>query len=133
GHMRAVVAEDPGYWWGWSQLSEWYRDHGTPVEYVEAAEAMVRLAPYDSVSLGCRGEARLRSGDRAGAKADFRQAIEYAPDYAFGGYTLFDMQLADRELHDAAKTLEHLQRHVGGDDVTARAVQLAVAHNDAAK
>lgn len=129
--MRALVSEDPAYWWGWNQLGEWYRQQGTPAQYQEAADAMVRLAPYDAVSLGFQGDARLRSGDRVGAKAALRQAITYAPDYAFGGFTLFDAQLADRELEEAARTLEHLQKHTGGDFVTARAVQLAVARHDA--
>jgi tetratricopeptide (TPR) repeat protein len=123
--LRAVVAAEADYYGSWQQLAEWYYQTGADAEYLEAADKMVQLAPSDAIAWGYRGDAKLRTGDRAGAKADFRRAIELKPDYSFAGLCLFDEQLADNELDEAAQTLELLRTHVGGEFVLAREVQLA--------
>src|SRR5690606_12819676 len=79
--MRAVLAEDPAYFWGWERLADWCRDYGTPKEYLEAANALVRLSPRDGIACGYQGEARMRTGDRAGAKQSYAKALELMPDY----------------------------------------------------
>jgi tetratricopeptide (TPR) repeat protein len=128
--MRQVLAEDPEYYWGWEQLAGWWRDAGTPEQYLEAARMLVRLAPQDPVSLGFLGEALLRSGNRGAGKDAFRRSFDLAPDYAFGGQALFDAHLADEELEDAAATLALLEARVGGAFVRARAVELAAKRGD---
>jgi tetratricopeptide (TPR) repeat protein len=128
--MRAVVAEDSEYYWGWEQLASWVRDRGTAAEYLEAAQMLVRLAPDDAMSLGYLGEAQLRSGNRAAGKTTYRRALELAPAYTFAGQALFDAQLDDEELDDAAQTLAILETHSAGPQVLARAVQLAVRRKD---
>src|SRR5262249_20926616 len=91
---------------------------------------LVRLEPDSAVPLGYRGEARLRSGDRAGAKEDFRRAVTLEPDYVFGLMQLFDMHLADAE-HDAAETtLQQLKAHAGDEFTCAREAQLSAARGD---
>lgn len=123
--LRAVVAAEPDFYGIWCQLADWYCQMGATAEYLEAAERMVQLAPSDALAWGYRGDAKLRTGDRAGAKADFRRAIELKPDYSFAGLSLFDEQLADNQLDEAAQTLELLRTQVGGEFVLAREVQLA--------
>lgn len=121
--MRAALDEDPSYYWGWTQLAEWYVNTGQHQNYLSAAQHMVRLNPQSPVPWGYRGEAKLFLGDRDGAKEDLQKAIDVGPDYAFAGMLLFDEQLAAGEMKEAKQTLKTLQQHVGGDYVTARRVQ----------
>ncbi len=104
----------------WLDLSWVYRSRQD-----QEGEIKVLIAPSDAIAWGYRGDAKLRTDDRAGAKADFRRAIELKPDYSFVGLCLFDEQLADNELDEAAQTLELLRTHVAGEFVLAREVQLA--------
>ena len=46
---------------GLAVTCEWARDHDTNENYLEAAEAMVRLAPENAAGAAYRGEARLRN------------------------------------------------------------------------
>ena len=128
--LRAVVALEPDYYGCWEQLADWYCQTGADAEYLEAADKMVQLAPSYAIAWGYRGDAKVRIGDRTGAKADLHRALELKPDYTFAGLCLFDEQLADKELDAAAQTLELLRTHVGGEFVLARAVQLAALQGD---
>jgi tetratricopeptide (TPR) repeat protein len=128
--MRMAVAEDPSYYWGWLQLARWYDAAGADADYVEASRMLTRLAPQEAYGFGLLGEAKLRAGDRSGAKAAFQRAIELAPEYAFAGMSLFDEQIEDNELDEAARTLEVLLQHANGEWVLARAVRLAVCQKD---
>lgn len=132
--MRETVALDPGYYWGWENLTRWYRNQGPPSEYLDASLNLIRLTPQNPTAYGYCGEARLRLGDRAAAKADFRRAVELAPDYVFGALCLFDEQLTDNELDDADQTLELLKKHDGREATHYREAQLAVRrkNNEAA-
>ncbi|HEY9668234.1 MAG TPA: tetratricopeptide repeat protein, partial [Coleofasciculaceae cyanobacterium] len=128
--LRAVVAQEPDYYDCWQQLADWYCQIESDAEYLEAAERMVQLAPSDAIAWGYRGEAKLRMGDRTAAKADFRHAIELKPDYGFAGLSLFDEQLEDNELNEAAQTLALMRTHAGSEFVKAREVQLAAKQGD---
>jgi tetratricopeptide (TPR) repeat protein len=123
--MRAAVAEDATYYWGWLNLADWYRASGSAADYLEAAEQLVRLAPHSPVPLGYRGEARLRAADRAGAQEDFRRAFELAPDYTFAGLQLVDLLLGDSAFDEAAKVLDGLRTRDCQEQVLLRDVQLA--------
>lgn len=124
--MRVVVAEEPNNYEGWSYLADWTRgDDNRKAEYLAAATELVRISPNFVISLGYLGEARLRNGDRAGAKEAFQRAFALSPDYDFAGVGLFDLQLADSEYEAAATTLNGLRQHVGGALVTLRAIELA--------
>src|SRR5262249_30747088 len=117
--MRAILVEDPNYFWGWRSLTDWYWENGAGAEYLEAANRFLELAPDNPAGFGNRGAAKLRTGDREGAKADFRRAMELAPDYGFAARSLFDEQLADKEYAAASGTLQVLREH--NDDVYTRA------------
>ncbi|HVE40685.1 MAG TPA: tetratricopeptide repeat protein [Planctomycetota bacterium] len=123
--MARTVEADPSYYWGWMQLADWYAEEGAKVEYLDAAKHLVRLSPENEVALGYLGDAKLRNGDRAGSKAEFRRAIDLEPDYSFGVLTLFDLHLEDAEFDAAAAVLALAKKHIGGPYVLAREVQLA--------
>jgi tetratricopeptide (TPR) repeat protein len=128
--MRPIVARYPDYFWGLLNLTEWLGTAGTTAEYLEAAEALAPLAPSDPVPLGYRGDARLRSGQRAPARDDFRRALELAPQYHYAAFQLFDIELEDEDIEAASRTLASLKAQTPGEHVTAREVQLAVARSD---
>jgi tetratricopeptide (TPR) repeat protein len=128
--MQALVAGEPGYYWGWQNLADWNSETGRQAAYLEAAAELVRLRPDHPSALARRGEARLQTGDREGGKEDLRQAQQLAPDYAFAGMALFDAHLADDELDEAGRCLAILQEHISDDFVLARQVQLAARRED---
>ena len=124
--MRQVVAESPAMFDAWSSLHQWSNEAKDAKGSLEAAEAMVRIAPQYEFSYGCLGEARRMNKDRAGAIEAFRRALELKPEYEFAGVLLFDLHLEANDLKSAAATLETLRKHVQTGYVLARAVQLAV-------
>jgi cellulose synthase operon protein C len=125
--MTAVVRADPGYYWGWMQLAEWHSEDGNKEGYLDAARHLVRLEPQNEAALGTLADAKLKSGDRAGAKADFRRSIELEPDFALGLMKLFDLHVEDKEIEKAGQVLALARKHIGGPFVVAREVQLAAA------
>lgn len=128
---RALVAEDPTYLWAWSNLADWYRARGETEPYLEAAGALVRLAPHRAVAFGYRGDARWRAGDRDGALEDFRRALDLDPTYGFAGIRLFDHYFAAGQYAQAGEVIDRLGQHAADDEfVTARAVRWAVHQED---
>ncbi len=130
--MQPVLAEDPDYYWGWLNQAEWASEVATPAEYLETAEALARLDDDDPVAAGYLGDARLRTGDRDGARAAFRRAFKRSPGHAYTALSLFDLELEDRRLDSAAEVLASLKEHHDGAFTLAREVQLAGARNDRA-
>ena len=91
--MRHVVLEqDPDYYWGWLNLTEWTGDAATPAEYLEAAEGLVRLAGNDPVAAGYRADARLRTGDRASGQGRIPPRLHLGADQDFNALRLFDLE-----------------------------------------
>jgi tetratricopeptide (TPR) repeat protein len=129
--MRPVVAENPDYSWGLRHLAEWTCDAGTPAEYLEAADAMVRNDPDDPVAWAYRGEARLKAEERGAARDDFRRAVELAPRYNFAAVLLFDLEFERGDLDAAGRVLEPFGARSTDEFVIAREVQLAAKLGDA--
>ncbi|MCS7020374.1 MAG: tetratricopeptide repeat protein [Gemmataceae bacterium] len=128
--MQALVAIEPTYLWGWRQLAEWYNATGQTALYLEATEELVRLQPEHPLHLALRGEARLKMQDRAGAKADLREALRLAPGFSQAAALLFDICLADDEIREARQALALLQEHLSGPESALRQLQLAVRLGD---
>jgi cellulose synthase operon protein C len=123
--MREVVAEEPYFYWGWSRLADWYSQLKKYPEYLQAAEALMRIEPQYEVSLGYYAEA-LQLNDRlVEAKEAYAHAYELNPRYEFGGLSLFDLALEQKDTALAAQTLETLEVFSAGPLVTARGIQLA--------
>jgi tetratricopeptide (TPR) repeat protein len=122
--MRVVLQDDPKYYWGWSQRADWCQATARWPEYLEAANQMCKLAPHTAQPLAYRGEARLRTGDRAGGMDDLRAALKLGPDNPVAAFLVFDEHLNEGSLDDAETALAHLRQFIAGDYTTARAVQL---------
>ncbi|MGE3409622.1 MAG: tetratricopeptide repeat protein [Pirellulales bacterium] len=104
--LKRLLQGDPDCYVAWGRLATWHEE-SDPAEYLAAAQQMARIDPRRPVSWGYLAEARLKNGDRAGAKRDFQRAIEIAPDYLFAESALFDLQLEDGEFDEAERTLQH--------------------------
>jgi tetratricopeptide (TPR) repeat protein len=129
--MQALVSVDPQYYWGWSQLAEWYNQTGKAEAYLEAAEELNKLRPDHPTPLTMRGEARLQTGDREAGKADLREALRLAPGYSPAAAILFDACMEDDELKDARTALSVLQEHMTGPEVLVKQLGFAVHTADA--
>lgn len=123
--MQALVSVDPEYYWGWSQLAEWYNQLGKSEAYLEAAKELIKLRPDHPTPLTMRGEARLQTGDREAGKADLREALRLAPGYSPAAAILFDACLEDDELKDARTALSVLQEHMTGPEVLVKQLGFA--------
>jgi tetratricopeptide (TPR) repeat protein len=123
--MRGALVENPGLYWAWRELAEWLWSEGAYQESLEAAQKMAWLDPLSAVPLVYVGDVKLRLGDRAGAKADFRRALELEPQYAYAGLSLFDCELEDDELTEAQKTLNRLRDHASPELMLMREARLA--------
>ena len=122
--IRAVLLDDPAFYGAWEKMCDWARDAKNHAAYAEAAQALVHLSPQYEVPYGYLGEARILNNDRAGAMEAFARSLELNPHYDFGGNWLFDLQIEDGKLDEAAKTLD-VMRHSENPYVIARRAILA--------
>ncbi len=123
--MQRVVRDEPGYYWGWQNLAEWYEALGRPADHLRASERLVELGPGNAWNYSHRGAARRATGDRAGAKADFAKGLELSPGFEFIAFNLFDMQLQDGEYDAAEATLARMAGAIHPKEVAYRRVLLA--------
>jgi tetratricopeptide (TPR) repeat protein len=128
--MQALVSVDPGYYWGWQQLAEWFHETGKPEPFLEAATEMTNLRPDHPTPLTMRGEAKIQNGDREGGKADLREALRLHPGYSPAAATLFDACLEDGEWKEARTALAVLQEHMAGPEGLIKQLAYAVKTND---
>lgn len=128
--MRAAVDADPSFYDGWSTLSDWYEELGDHENCLEASKMMVRLNPHHDGALGHLAISLLNTGKREEAKEAFRRSFELSPSYQYGGLWLFDLQIEDDELEQAAETLNVLESHVSGPFVTSKRAILAARRKD---
>ncbi len=130
--MRAIVEENPAYYWGWRQLVHWLSNQQKPVEYLQCASAMAKAFPHDSVAQNHLAEAQLRQQDFAGAKATLQRIVGISPNNAYALEKLFSAQLKDGEFPAAQATLQLMQRHLSPEYYTSRLCMLAAARRDGA-
>jgi tetratricopeptide (TPR) repeat protein len=123
--MRAVVADDDGYVWGWQRLADWLEEEQEYLEALVAAEKMVHWNPRVGVPYGYRAAAKLNIGDRYGALDDLEKALKLDPAYQYAEWTLFDLQLDDDEHDAAATTLDGLREHSEAERIQAAEAKLA--------
>ncbi len=123
--MRALLADQPGYEWGWRLLADWAEAAGDQTEALAAAERLAFLAPHAAGPLGYLAAARLQMGQRAEAKRDLLEAMRRDPSYLYAPTTLLQAQMDDKEFDDAEQTLVFLEKHHPGPLTLSRAVLLA--------
>jgi tetratricopeptide (TPR) repeat protein len=128
--MVSVVTVNTDYEWGWRRLVEWYAARNQNVEALEAAERVAWLAPDDMVPQGWLAFMKRQSGDAEGARQVLRRAMELEPTYLFAGFEYFDLQLEDRDLSGAARTLEILAAHAPDEEILAARARLEAANDN---
>ena len=128
--LKAILAEDPTFYTGWLRLIDWHRSAGDKDAFIGATARMIKQWPHDAIALCAFGDGRLAAEDRPGAKAAYHRATQVAPDDADAALALFDLQIEDNEVADAADTLSAIQKHHQTPAVMSRAVVLDVKHED---
>jgi tetratricopeptide (TPR) repeat protein len=128
--MRELVASEPGYAWGINCLIDWFREEEDAAGLLEAATLGCEKDPSNAYMHASLGEARLRHGHRASAKAALRKAVELDPGHRWSALTLLDLQIADSEIAEASVTLERLEKRRPGPLVSARALRIALEKDD---
>jgi len=122
--MKQVVADAPAMFDCWASLHQWCFEAKDARGSLEAAQAMVRIAPRYEYGYGCLGQARTLCKDIPAAIEAYRRAVEMNPKYEFAGNSLFDLYMKENDVKSAAATLSALRGHVQTGYVLGRAVQL---------
>jgi tetratricopeptide (TPR) repeat protein len=128
--IRTTVKENPDYTWGWQCLLEWYAAKERFDDAAEAAERLAWLEPDNAVPVAWEAEMRSGNGDRERAKDLYQRAMRMDPAYLFAGSRYFNLQLEDRELDEAERTLEVLSLHASDEETLAARIQLAVKRSE---
>ena len=118
--MRALLADQPGYEWGWRLLADWAQTARDGAEALTAAERLAFLSPHAVDPLGYLAAARLQMGRRAEAKRDLREAMRRDPTYLYAPLALWHAQRDDREYEAAEETRAFLETHHPGRLVPGR-------------
>ena len=112
--MRATLAENASYIWGWNQLAFWLAEQNDLEESAKAVETIIRLRPHDAWAHGRLGFLRLKQQDKEAARKAFAAALALSPTDHAAAENLFDLQLEAGELESAAETLQSMQTHLPG-------------------
>jgi tetratricopeptide (TPR) repeat protein len=122
--MRAVLAENASYDWGWNLLAQWLAEQEALPEAATALEHLLRLRPHDAWPQRQLGFLRLRQDDLAGARTAFAAALRLEPTDVAAAQNLLDLQLRADDLAGAADTLRVMQTHQPGAATLAAEVML---------
>jgi tetratricopeptide (TPR) repeat protein len=128
--MRAVLADNAGYIWGWQNLSVWLLQQEAYAEAENAIEQLLKLNPADAWAQRQLAQIRLKRNDRAGAQDVFGKVLRTSPTDQNAAENLFDLQLESAHLDKAAETLRNLQIHHPGARTMAREIMLLSRKND---
>lgn len=127
--MTMLVEQNPDYEWGWHHLMEWHAQLGQLREAMDAAEQLAWLDPANMVAQGWLGDMKRKLRHVSGAKRIFRRAMEFQPGYLFAGFQLFEIQLKEKDIEEAERTLDILSMHAPRDEVLAARVELEIMRN----
>lgn len=109
--MRAVVATDPHYLWGWDRLTDWYFSANCFTDSLNACEKVVRLSPMNAVGYGKRARAYEKVAKPKEARLDYQRALALDPSYTFAGWQLFQLHLGEKAFAAAEETLSLMRPH----------------------
>jgi tetratricopeptide (TPR) repeat protein len=122
--MRAVLAENSSYAWGWDQLAEWLTEQKSLADAAAALEQLLRLRPHDPWVNRQLGFLRLQQKDDRGATKAFAAALQLEPSDVAAAHSLFDLRLQAADLAGAAATLRVMQTHQPGAGSLAAQISL---------
>ncbi len=128
--MRAVLADNASYVWGWSQLAHWLFEQGAIADAAATLEQLQRLRPHDPWVNRQLGFLRLKQNDHAGAQTAFATALRLAPTDVYAAQQIFDLQLQAEDLSGAADTLRVMQTHQPGARTLASEIFLLLREKD---
>ncbi|HEX5223413.1 MAG TPA: tetratricopeptide repeat protein [Verrucomicrobiae bacterium] len=128
--MRAVLADNASFAWGWNQLAHWLGEQGEFSEAASALEQLARLRPHDAWVSRQLGFLRLKQKDYAGAKSAFTKALHLAPTDSYAARNSFDLQLQIGDLDGAAATLRLMELHQPGARTLASEIFLSLRGRD---
>lgn len=112
--MRAVLAENKSYVWGWHQLAMWLLEQGALVDATSALERLQKLRPHDAWVNRQLGFLRLKQQDKTGAIKAFSAALGAVPTDVAAGHNLLELQLESSDVAGATTTLQIMQTHQPG-------------------
>ena len=130
--LRAVLAENAGYTWGWHQLVAWLTGQEAYADAEGAIQHLLKLQPQDAWAQRQLALVRLKQGDKAGAQKVFSAVFDLSPTDKFAAENLFNLQLEIGNLTGAADTLRRMQTHQPGARTLAREVILNARTGDKA-
>lgn len=100
--MRAVLADNASYGWGWNLLANWLVGQNALEEAADALQHLQRLNPHNPWHHYQLGLLRLRQSDTEGAKQAFMEALRLNPSDVQAAYQLFRIHLDTTHDLDAA-------------------------------
>jgi tetratricopeptide (TPR) repeat protein len=107
--IRLCVADSANYGWGFANLMDWAGELDAWPLRREAADGYIRVYPKRSGGYRQRGHARRELGDAAGARDDYRRALELEPRNVAAALFLFDALLTSGELDEAGRVLNEVR------------------------
>ncbi len=91
--MRAVLADNANYVWGWSQMAEWLIRQNATDEAAAALEQLSRLHPHDPWVNRQLGLLRLKQNDKVAAQKSFAAVLRQTPADVQAAHQLVHLQL----------------------------------------
>lgn len=128
--MKAVVAEQPEYEWGFQQLADWAEHTKDTATALEAARALVRLSPSAAPAHGYLADALVAAGRPKEARKAFRTALALDPGYRFGLHRLVEAWLEAQQPVKARRVLARSRAHVATYDVEYLSFRIAMLEKD---
>jgi len=128
--MKAVLAENAHFAWGWNQLAYWLSEQGEFSEAAGALEQLARLRPHDAWVNRQLGFLRLKQKHYAEAQKAFATALQLAPTDSYAAQNIFDLQLQSGDIAGAAATLRLMEMHQPGARTLASEIFLSLRGKD---
>ncbi|HTS17729.1 MAG TPA: tetratricopeptide repeat protein [Verrucomicrobiae bacterium] len=122
--MRAVLADNAGYAWGWQQLSIWLTGQKLFYDAEAAISQLLKLQPHNTWAQRQLAIIRLNQGNKSEAQKAFKAVLDVSPTDKLAAENLFNLQLEIGDLTAAAETLRRMQTHQPGARTLACGVML---------
>jgi cellulose synthase operon protein C len=128
--LRELIAIEPDYEWAWLQLAQYFDRLDNLDEYLPASQKLVELDPEDPVNWGYLGDAYNRTGAISEAQAAWEKSLEIAPNYDYGGISLFQLHWKAQNFDAATTTLAQIKPHLDPDVYLPAQVKVSAHHGD---
>lgn len=129
--MRSVLADDPGYAWGRRQLCDWLDAAGRYGEFELEAKQLVAEAPTVADSYVYLGDAKQRTGDRAGALDAYDRAVALAPTNVYPALQAVLLLLGDGHVDQARVRIDRVRRSLRPYEVALLEIETSLIGEDA--